>query len=108
MISACNSITRALGLLKQLQQIKPTGGPTSMCALGANLEPATLLGCIPAPGSSQLLEWFPEGFVSLYLQLSRSLPKASAGAAPLLAAQWLLQAGGCSPTCFDLYWFCFS
>lgn len=68
-----------------------------MCALGANLEPATLLGCIPAPGSSQLLEWFPEGFVSLYLQLSRSLPKASAGAAPLLAAQWLLQAGDALP-----------
>lgn len=90
MISACNSITRALGLLKQLQQIKPTGGPTSMCVLGANLKSATLLGCIPTPVSSQLLERFPEGFVSLYLQLSRSLPPASAGTAPLLAAGWLL------------------
>lgn len=48
-----------------------------MCVLGASAGPATLLGCAPAPGSWRLLDVFPAGFVSLYLQLSHPLAPPS-------------------------------
>jgi len=68
-ISARNSMTGALGLLKQLQRIKLSPGPQEHVCAWSERGICHPLGLLSSP-----LDRFPAGFIYLRSQLSRPLP----------------------------------